>query len=482
MLTAYKALDFICKNKIINTPAQKQAREKYDEINLQCGGLTDKLCSLDSFSSILDILKNQDSSKDLIKLNSENALELVSSVNTQASEAVLDYLGNVKAVLSNDAVVSHLSYLSLIKLKMATCWLMANYLKRYESGLDLAEHIFQELSTINLVLSQLISKRSIEEQQKFTDIQLLKNLKTLQTQIHANFYKECKNFWDDEAHVLELKEFEKYISACKAFLLNPGAFTINDLVLRKRDDKLGLALYSTRSKAEDNSITLVAFPFNFEGFFNNYNPNQNRTTELELGGLAHAPVADGSMAYWTVLNKLISEAKSEFPDDFKGPINLIGAGFGLDGAIAQILSYKWAREHADASTRTYCLGTPPYVDANAARTIQQQPGHYAISFALEGDRYLCPSKLNMMIKQYSSSNFKGSYRLHYRDLFASDFYKHDKPIYLDAIKLGVKHAKMMFDLNKEIENLLKTTAHSSDKNLGANIVKLYAPANPNSKS
>lgn len=491
LLTAYKALVIICNNQILNPQALKAAEEQKNDINLQCGGVADNLAKLTTYSSVLDLLhKSNDPSQFLIKINSSGMPELTTKINTDDSNNLLDFLQNIKAILNNSNVISHLDFEQLLQLKFTTFWLMANFLKRYESGLDLAEHVFQDLSYLNLQLSQLLSQKSQKEKDAFSNHQILKNLNSLKSHIHANFYTSCKNFWDDKLHVNQLKEFEKYIGGCKAFLSNSNVSNVNSLVFLKRSDNPGIALYqvpktktaSDASSTEDNSTTLVVFPYNIEGYFSNYNPNQARTTEMELGGLAHQPIVSASGVYWNCLQSLIAKVKQEFPDDFKGKIHLVSAGFGLDGAVAQILSYLWAQQNADSQTSTYCLGTPPYLDVNAARTVQQQANHYAISFALDGDKYLYPSKLNFLIKPYYANNFKGQYTLHYRDWFASDFYKHDKPIYLETIRKGVNHAQMMYDLSHEVDELLQTAAQSNVKELGQNVAKIYTQSFPNKSS
>ncbi len=235
-----------------------------------------------------------------------------------------------------------------------------------------------------------------------------------------------------------------------------------------KDVANSLALYELSSE-DDEQKTLVAFVYNHDRMENYLNFMQDRTSRQGMGGLCHAPVYNAIQPSKEALSKLI---ESKGYKDTK--LKLITCGFGLDGAVAQALSYMWAKDHSSCETRSYCFGVPPFLDVNAAANFKLQDNHYAVNFELKGDSFLKSSVFNFLVaKPYSPDNFKSIYPLYNRDWFMSDVTGHDKEIYASQIKPGIEQPKKMYELYQEISNLITTAANSNPEDLGKNVAGIY---------
>ena len=469
LLTAYKALDFINKSGILKGKINQSAVVKQSEINARCKGIAKELSTLYSFSSLADaLMQKEDRANYILELNSGQNLEWISCAAHNKRKCIVtkNYIDNILSYLKNEKITQHLSVEDILKLKISVSWMQVNYLNAYQQKIDNSEHIFDLLQKMNALLSLTLSKPPDREFDGFKNSKILSKLALLKEQISSTVY--FPNFWNDKSHFYELKECEKYIESCRAFIIDNDILNINGLTFLAKDVDNGLALYELSSE-DDGQKTLVTFVYNHERMLHHYNFMQDRTSRQGMGGLCHAPVYNAIQPSKEALSKLI---ESKGYKDTK--LKLITCGFGLDGAVAQVLSYMWAKDHSSCETRTYCFGVPSFLDANAAATLKAQDNHYAVNFELKGDNFLKSSIWSAFVaKPYSSDNFKSIYPLYNRDWFMSDVTGHDKEIYASQIKPGIEQPKKMYELYQEISNLITTAANSNPDDLGKNVAGIY---------
>ena len=180
---------------------------------------------------------------------------------------------------------------------------------------------------------------------------------------------------------------------------------------------------------------------------------QSRKTGLSLGGLGHTPVFDSVDQTMIALKLLVSKHVYE---DAPVPFKLITTGFGVDGAVGQVLAYAHARVHPGNEAVACCIGTAPYLDVNAAENLCGQENLYSVNFQLEGDTLQGVSAFSGYVaKTYSKSNWEATLPLYNRDWFLSDSMTrgHDPEIYREKVQRAVRQPLQMRQVCHELSSL-----------------------------
>jgi hypothetical protein len=454
LCSVYKILDALRLNNYLDVNSKNQVVTHLDQIQSQCFNVAHELCQLHSLITTADKLCALSEPNDyLLDVQNQNnpSLVLMSQATNSQAANTYQFLQNTITYLNTPAIIVHLSVSDLIKLKTLVCWLAVNYLKSQKNRLDLSEHIYSQLLEINKILNQNLGNRDQNEYAQLGDITRLISLKT---HLVGNHY--FKDFWYQPVHVDELKEYQKYLKSCNQFLSDTDCVSLEGLTFIEKNDAAGIALYEVPQ--DEQSQTLVVFSYNKEGVSPYYNCFQARSSNLGVGGLGHQPVYDYTETCWEVLKEHLKNNKN-----IK---HIITSGFGIDGAVAQLLGFLAARQYPNIQTRSYCMGVAPFVDVNAAATIKNQKNHYAINFKLNEDKLLSVSKYSAYVaKTYSKINFLGTFKLYNRDWFMSDFTGHDRKIYVEKAQPGVQQPIEIHELYSELDEISKIKSLTSTAKL-----------------
>lgn len=471
LCTVYKILDVLKTNKYLDSNSTQQVILAFNQIQHHCFGFGNELCQIHSLIStaarLFDESKPADHLLDAMDGTSA-ALVLKSKATNIHSENTYKLLTKIHSYLKQEHIIKHLSVDDLVKLKALACWMMANYIKVQEQRLDLVEHIYSELREINLTVNASLAKREKDEFAEAKCQAAIASLFSLKDHLSSKIY--FHDFWYVDKHVEELKNCKQYLKSLNSFIRDPDEKNIEGLIFLKKNPDAGIALYEVPSQKERKN--LIVFSYAREGVMSYYNYLQSRSSKLGIGGLGHAPVYDAAEKCWEPLKEMLKECNySENNID-----QIITAGFGIDGAVAQVQSFLLAKEYPKIQTRTYSMGVAPYLDVNAAVNVHKQPNHYAINIILKDDTSLGVSKFSSYVaKAYKTDNFHGQFEAHNRDWFMSDITGHDRNIYADKAEPAIQQPIEMHALYHELDRMAKKIA---DKEVAAEaLYEVMKPSN-----
>ncbi len=112
LLTAYKALDFINKSKILKGEVSDSATRIQSDLNEKCMGIAKELSTVYSFSSLTDaLMQKEDRGNYILQLNSGQNLEWVSCATHDKTKCIVtkNYIDNILSYLKNEKITYHLS-------------------------------------------------------------------------------------------------------------------------------------------------------------------------------------------------------------------------------------------------------------------------------------------------------------------------------------------------------------------------------------
>lgn len=473
----YRALEQIFTKIKIDAQLKSEVRSRQGFIKIQCYGLGDELCQLNSLVNLgydlgsvpnpMDFLLDV---KDDVDLTVIEASKADSKQQLEVYKVVKNFVANLK----RPEVVRHFSVLQLMQMKIAINTLLANYIFHQSKGLSQAEHIFQELLVANQCVNRILASRDESQYAGVKDDSALGRLMLLKDAISRSTMYSSE-FWDNPRHIRELSDYVEIMPSCRQFISDTKSHDVKGLVFLGKDDVNGLALFKWPQSNDAKPKALVVFCYNNETQSAYWNCLQNREAMLGLGGLAHGPVLEPVYNCRKALENLIS--KSAYANQ---ELNIITAGFGIDGAVAQTLAFLLAREQPKIQTKTYAMGTAPFLDVDAAPTFRDCPNHYALVFRLYQDKMLDQSTLGTLVqKQYSDANFHAIYPLFNRDWFASDMLKrgHDVSIYLGNLQKGFKQPRDLHALYTELKEILDIVGLVKEADLPKALQKYFQKFN-----
>lgn len=405
------------------------------------------LSKLKSLALLSKRLLEEGTPQDYILRVSDDQLELCkfNEYNSNNDERLLSYLEDgILTHLKNPDIAHDLTLEELFQIKGAVFWLIVNYIEaqKLPEG-KLSFQIYSSLYQINSYINDILKDKSLEDYNKFA-----KNTSTLFKAIShlpSELQKlQFADFWNDVRHFKDLQECTIYCNVIKKFMQNSNECKIPNMIYLGKDEEVGLALYQV--KQDKDPPTLFAFSYKGEQLSDHFNILQDRTGNLG-GGLCYKPVKDRAEIALKSLQNLIKE-KTEFENE---NIELVAVGFGLDGAVAEQLSYMWASDHPSMTAKSYGLGVPPYLDPIGAKTLKNQKNHYSMNFLINGDYFLKSSEI---FAQYRDS-FNAVYKLYYHNWFLGDFSGHDKDVYAEMMSLGINQAIETYLLYQEITGIKK---------------------------
>jgi hypothetical protein len=478
LCTIYKVLNELKNSQTFPYLSQKLRAEisaEQTQVNRLIDNSGNDLINLLSLIGIGEKLSNALDLSELCVLSKDKSALDIQPVQAKSQNdtnaEMNDYLKLIMISLQKDFIINKLTISQIFQLKFIVVRLSLHYLLAQEKY-TLCGHIGDSLNEINDILTlrlknhpQLGNFVDCENIEKST---LLNNLPGL---IEDKIY--FKEFWlKDGRHIRKLNEYEKqYQAYSQALSQSEKASNLMDQGLQfiGKDFDKGLLLY----KNEKDDI--VVFSLGHENLLSHYNPAQNRDTLPNMGGgLTHAPIAHQASLSLEILKQMISSFQDTLDENSKRITKIITVGFGLDGAIAQILAYDLACSDSKIETESYCTGTPPFLDLEAAETVGKQKNHYALNFELIGDRQINVSGLSHYVaNKYSKANFKASYPVYNHNWFVSDGSGHNKSLYLNNGRPAVQQPQKMYKLYHEMVQLGEIFSSSNKDPLGRRLVDYY---------
>jgi|GEM_PF-5907410 len=382
----------------------------------------------------------------LLVMAKQRTLSIGETSNKDEQNAVFHKLKTLGIALNKPALMSGLLNDQLIELKLVSCSMMVGYLGHQESGLDLVEANFTQLNKINDLVQQEISKRS--DRGFAADPEFAIAFALLKEEMPKALYSEA--FWDDKKGVNELVGLKNHIKAITNFMKDPNIKKLGDLLVVGSDKDAGLFLF----KGKEGEYVLMLNPENDQKF-SHFDFRQS--TESGLNGLGHAPIYEG-------FNKIQEKAnlflKQEIKDD---SFKLTITGFGLGGGVAQLLANEEAKKNIENQYVACCIGTPAYLDPNAAASLSETVNLYSFNFSLYGDKFVKASAFSPLVaKGYAaeSDTFNAVYPLFNRDWSALDITGHDANIYEKKIERAVDQPITMHKIYEEVQLLSQPTAQN----------------------
>ncbi len=361
-------------------------------------------------------------------------------------ERVKEYLEGIHLSLLENSTVKHLSTLQLLKMKIAAGWMMANYEKHMASGIDLTEAIFDALVKINSAINQRIGERGDEAAAEISgNVSLKASLIRLQNYFRENTY--FRQFWIEQKHVAKLSKHAESVQDYIA-LLAKKQLSADGLTFITADEDVGLRIYE-----KDGEV--FVFCSGTEKSKDYWNILQERNIGVLAGGVGHKPVMDKADQALVAMNELVERTGVDESIEWDKVKVVNFSGFGLDGAVAQLLAYNFANKNKGKEIHAYCLGTPAYLDRNSAAKIAGCDNLYSINFALVGDRALKTNYtlLRPVQKKWSSASFI-TYPLYNSDWFVSDWSGHWDENYLANAESAMKFPIRLHEMHQEVDLLL----------------------------
>ncbi len=370
-------LDRLKVNNNLDIETRGEVESSQRMLGIEFKGLGKELEQIRSLTSIakeLALLSNSD--EHILTIDGDH-IKLVDSKRALDQECVHKYLEDIIVFLKDNDITEHLSINELFQIKVASCYLMANYINAQKLKLDLTDAIFATLFQLNKSINEILASINSQDFEKVSNFREINTLNQFCAHLRNKFY--FPDFWADPKHVSELKQYENCCFVLNELIQDETGCDINGLQFLEKNEEVGLAFYQIAKEGEPP--VLVAFSFNKDDSFSHFNGLQDRTCKLHIGGLAHAPVVKRAESVWEVLKQMI--VSHDFDNQ---EIQLITVGFGLDGAVAEIMSSMCLSQFPKMQTRCYAMGVPPFLDVNAAANIKGQENHYSINFRLYGDK------------------------------------------------------------------------------------------------
>lgn len=453
LCAVYKVLHTLKSNPYLDSSSSQSVAISFNRIQQSCFGIGNELCQIHGLlSTARNLFEKTKPEGYLLNLKGDSTVLIEKEKgNEQSSEDAYKFLAKIKTYLKSPNIIKYLSVDELLELKAISCWMMANYVVAQEQRLSLAVSTYAQLKEINKTINANLSTREKSEYLNMNNHTAVASLIQLKTHMNSKLY--FNDFWYNEHHVKELKQCREYLKFCNDFIIDPTKLSVDGLTQIKTNEEAGLALYEVPS--EEERKTLVLFSFNKEGVLPYYNHFQNRSCTLGIGGLGHAPVYDQAEKCWAPLTEMLKDGKYN-ETNLK---QVITAGFGVDGAVAQVLSFLLAKQYSSVETRTYGMGVAPYLTNDAAAKIRDQSNHYAINITLQEDSNLKVSKFSHYVASaYSKFNFQAEFEAHNRDWFMSDITGHDRRIYADKVDPAVQQPIELYQMYGELEGMAKSIA------------------------
>ncbi len=407
--------------------------------------LSDHLATLCGFASLADkiVMGESSSPEGQLLVVDKGILAFSDKSDGNGQQLALKRLKNVETALKNEDACAQLTDNQLLQMKLTISWTMLAYLSQQKTGLDLVEHSFETLFLMNQQLNAILAKRKDLD----VDADLVTSLALVVDQIQTLY---SDDFWVDAKHGNQLRNIEPFVASLLSFIGNSNQVDLAGLTFLHRDDANGIALFEAPEvEGEKNYVALF---FGRDGVVSYYDPRQSRNPNFDLGGLGHDPIYQSAGPASAAFELLMKEKA-----DKSKPFKLTTAGFGVDGAVGQMVAFSQAIANPDSKIVSCCVGTAPYLELNASEAMLRQKNLYGINFQLVGDTLTKPSAFSTYAaKKYSETNWELNLPLYNRDWFMSDSLTrgHDASIYREKVQRAVKQPQQLLQVRDELRTII----------------------------
>ncbi|MDP1834636.1 MAG: hypothetical protein Q8K75_01790 [Chlamydiales bacterium] len=382
--------------------------------------------------------------KSCLTLNSEKALAISTIDTAKNQEPVLEHLDALEIALQDSNVLRHLTNEQLLQLQLVCGWMMVQYIGHQKTNIDLIEHVADKLFEVNNTVNTVLVSRA-EQGPVVADAGLKAAFATLQGRIRSNYFP---TFWTSPEHHQRLAEVQDIMAKGLEMTFKQSHENLEGMIfLGSRD---GISLFEVPQQG-DKPKQFAAYFYGRDSVKSHYNAFQGRSgIDFKLGGNCWNPVLQGATETKDALASLIAEQNAQN----NACAELVTFGFGIDGAIGQVLAHDLSQK--GVKTTSLCVGSAPYLDVNAARTVGKQENHYAMNLKLDQD---ClgkgASSLNKLAKEYRESNFHAQYPLYFRDWYAGDIWNrgHNVEVYATSLNSYAKQPEKLAQLHDQVSRL-----------------------------
>lgn len=368
----------------------------------------------------------------------------VTSMNQEKMTEAKNYFENVSKILSNKNVVQHMSVEQMMDMEMMISWQYVNFLSLMPKGMDYNESILFTLKNIRCQLHESLGERDPSDFAGLLEGDKAYSYLNLQQQIQKQFYSE--KFWSDPMPTMILQKHEENIKSYIGLIGHPERHEQPGLTFVASNDEAGIAVYT------NDEGHVVISSFGGDSYGNYINPLQDRDAELLVGGMVHKPVVDKMIKKkaMATVQKILKEEKLEGKP-------IITVGFGIDGAVAQLIGFRLAKDYQNTPVLSFGVGVAPFLDRNSAATVKNHENFKAINFHYASDTNLKTGFFSPLVAKGYSNEQEDVYPIYNPDKFISDVTGHDKQNYLNHIETAVDLPRVMFDMNNRLSEILRAS-------------------------
>lgn len=454
LLCVYNILRQLQNRKLGTAALQTQVIQTLNILRTNAVYLTDNVITLSNLADLGDSIAKgmQGYAEDKLLVIREGSLDIGSSSTSEEQKSVKKQLETIKTILKNPNVLKHISNDQLLQMKLAVSWLMIGYLEKQKTGLDLVEFNFSKLYEINFEIQKIVEIRNNNENEFVADPELIAPFSLLAEQIASKLY--FPGFWacseteneTENVHVSQLVSISQHINSFLDFIVDPKKKTLKGLIFLGEMENM--SLFQVEDKKDEKPVYVLML-YGRDYTTDNYNFCQSR--EGWLNGLGHAPVYQAADDSLSNFNLLLSQTIKP-----NMPYKLVIGGFGLNGAVGQLLAFSHARDNPATEVVSFGVGTPDFVDTNAAATILEQENLYSLNFKLNGDTWANASRFSKWVAKAYDSSSQGLYPVFNRDWNITDLTGHDPKIYRQKVERSMEQPIQMMGIYQQARLLAAT--------------------------
>ena len=384
-----------------------------------------------------------DSQNKVLRLE-EQALIFGSGSNENEQRVINAKLGKLIRALEESEIIESLQNDDLLAIKLLSSFLMVGYTNEQKNGISLMEANLNKIYTVNQLVQQEIEKRKNENEDFQADARFSAAFKLVMSQMSDYLY--TNSTWSNSKSLPQLAQFAKIRSSIMTVVKNPAAKVTDELEFLARDDVSGIALF----KFAEQYVAIL--DTGSESLWDHCDIRQQAALSH---GLGYAPVMSRFNEIEERTETFFQKHISEIND--RESFEMLFAGFGLSGCVAQLLASKQAEKFKESQFTACGIGSAPYLSLDAADKVKKR-NLYSMNFPLHGDINTRVSGWsNYVATEYANQEelFDSVYPLYTKDLGMLDITAHNLEEYCRKVNSAIEQPLNMMQNFQQLSQLCK---------------------------
>jgi hypothetical protein len=228
-----------------------------------------------------------------------------------------------------------------------------------------------------------------------------------------------EGFLTDPVHVEVLRQLAGDNLEIYRKVVNKASVVIPGVSFVAGDDEFGFRIYRLPARDGVSQRLILAIQTrSLEDWRSHYDPRQAKVASL-FSVVGHQAILSAAEAVYNRFVVVMEEEKTKPGQEGIDTLALTAVGFGLDGAVAQLIAHQWRKDHPLEITHpkqghiALGFGVPRYLEVDSAAEVGSRgfvvsgmPCLYSLNFVNPEDTRINESFLSSMIAaEYSSANF-----------------------------------------------------------------------------